>query len=63
MLNVKELRKALEEGKEVVMRKYIAFGCWSAPKKVSSEVALRKARVFVVDDCGVAHCPYGFELA
>ncbi len=63
MLNMKELKKAVEEGQELVMRKYKYFGCWSAPKKVSAEVALRKAQVVVFDEDGMAHCPYGFELA
>lgn len=45
------------------MRKYKFFGEWSAPKKVSAEVALRKAQVIVFDEDGMAHCPYGFELA
>ena len=63
MLSVKELVKALEKGQEVVMFKYKEFGCWSAPKKVSADVALRKAQVIVFDEDGMAHCPYGFELA
>ena len=63
MLSVKELVKALEKGQEVVMFKYKEFGCWSVPKKVSAEVALRKAQVTVFDEDGMAHCPYGFELA
>lgn len=63
MLNGKELKKAIEEGKELAMRKYKFFGEWSAPKKVSAEVALRKAQVVVFDEDGMAHCPYGFELA
>ena len=63
MLNGKELKKAIEEGKALAMRKYKYFGVWSAPKKVSAEVALRKAQVVVFDEDGMAHCPYGFELA
>lgn len=63
MLNGKELKQAIENGKELVMRKYKFFGEWSAPKKVSAEVALRKAQVIVFDEDGMAHCPYGFELA
>lgn len=63
MLNKKELKKAIEEGKEIVMRKYKYFGDWSAPKKVSAEVALRKSQVVVFDEDGMSYCPYGFELA
>ena len=63
MLSGKELKKAIEEGQEVVMFKYQGYGFWSAPKKVSAEVALRKAQVVVFDEYGDSHCPYGFELA
>lgn len=62
MLMAKELHDALAKGKEVVMFKYKEFGCWSAPKKVSAEVALRKSQVRVFDEHGDAHCPYGFQL-
>lgn len=63
MLSIKELKKAIEEGQEVVMRKYQCCGFWSEPKKVSAEVALRKAQVRVFDEHGLAYCPYGFQLA
>jgi hypothetical protein len=62
MLSAKELVKALEKGQEVVMFKYKEFGCWSAPKKVSAEVALCKSQVRVFDEYGNSHCPYGFQL-
>ena len=63
MLNGKELKKAIAEGKELVMYKYKYFGVWSLPKKVSAEVALRKSQVVVFDENGTDYCPYGFELA
>jgi len=63
MLTRKELHDALEQGKEVVMFKYKQFGCWSAPKKVSKEVALHKSQVYVFNSYGDCYCPYGFQLA
>lgn len=63
MLTRKELHDALEQGKEVVMFKYKQFGCWSAPKKVSKEVALHKSQVCVFNSYGDCYCPYGFQLA
>ena len=63
MLTRKELHDALEQGKEVVMFKYKQFGCWSAPKKVSKEVALHKSQICVFNSYGDCYCPYGFQLA
>ena len=63
MLMIKDVHDALKEGKELVMFKYKYFGRWSAPKKVSAEVAYRKSMVRVFDEDGVPYCPYGFELA
>lgn len=59
---VKDFEKALVDGKMFFMRKYVAFGEWSAPKLVSAEIASRKSRVRVKSDDGV-FCPYSFELA
>ena len=56
---VKELEKAIKEGHHFWMRKYIAYGCWSAPRLVTAEVAAHKMSVRTHD----GYCPYGFELA
>ena len=47
-----ELEKAIQEGRQFVMRKYKGLGEWSTPRVVSSDVAARKG-----------YCPYSFELA
>lgn len=58
-----ELQQAIEDGAQLVMRKYKGFGEWGQAKEVSSEVAMHKAQVRVYDEDGMGHCPYGFELA
>ena len=63
----KDFQLAVAQGQEFMMRKYKAFGEWSAPKRVSAEVATRKHKItvsveneFGEVDC---YCPYSFELA
>ena len=43
----KDFQLAVAQGKEFMMRKYKACGEWSAPKRVSAEVAVRKHKVSV----------------
>ena len=43
----KDFQLAVAQGKEIMMRKYKACGEWSAPKRVSAEVAARKHKVTV----------------
>ena len=54
-----ELEKAIQEGRQFVMRKYKGLGEWSTPRVVSSDVAARKSRVRTRE----GYCPYSFELA
>ena len=63
----KDFQLAVAQGKEFMMRKYKASGEWSAPKRVSAEVAARKHKVTVSaeNEFGEVdrYCPYSFELA
>ena len=63
----KDFELAVAQGKDFMMRKYRACGEWSAPKRVSAEVAARKHKVTVSaeDEFGDVnyYCPYSFELA
>ena len=53
-----EFLRAVEEGRQFVMRKYLMYGEWSAPQVVSAERALAKSRVRTRD----GYCPYCFEV-
>lgn len=63
MMMMKDFYKAVEEGKMFWMRKYIRFGCWSAPKLVSADVAMAKSKVVVYSEDGEGYCPYDFAVA
>jgi hypothetical protein len=54
-----EFLRAVEEGRQFVMRKYLRYGEWSAPQIVSAERALAKSRVRARG----GYCPYWFEIA
>lgn len=58
----KDFEKAVAEGKDFMMKKYKCCGSYTAPKKVSAEVALKKSKVVVYDYDGEGHCPYAFEI-
>ena len=53
----KDFAAIIAEGKEVMMAKYKAYGEHSAWKKVSAEVAQKKAQVRVKG----GYCPYLFK--
>ena len=63
----KACQLAIAQGTECMMRKYKACGEWSAPKRVSAEVAARKHKVTVSAENEFGdvdlYCPYSFELA
>jgi hypothetical protein len=55
----RDFYRAVEEGRQFVMRKYLRYGEWSAPQVVSAERALAKSRVRARG----GYCPYWFEIA
>jgi hypothetical protein len=54
----RDFYRAVEEGRQFVMRKYLRYGEWSAPQVVSAERALAKSRVRTRR----GDCPYSFEV-
>ena len=56
---MKDFYKAVEEGKQFVMKKYLSCGKWSTPQIVSAKRAMAKAKVRTED----GYCPYSFEIA
>ena len=53
-----KFEKAVQEGRQFVMRKYLGLGSWSEPKVVSAERALHKSKVRTAD----GFCPYDLEV-
>lgn len=50
--------QAVAEGREFMMRKYLGFGGYSTPQRVSAERALHKAKVRTAE----GFCPYELEV-
>ena len=58
MMKKEMLKKAIENGYSLQVRKYQRFGSYSSWKMIDSEKALHKLSVFVEGDDGSAYCPY-----
>ena len=50
--------QAVAEGREFMLRKYLRFGEYSTPQRVSAERAAHKMRVFTAE----GWCPYELEV-
>lgn len=58
MMKKEILKKAIEDGYSLQIRKYQRFGSYSSWKMVDLEKALHKLSVFVENDNGSVDCPY-----
>lgn len=54
-----KFEKAVAEGKNFIMQKYMYAGIWSNEKVVSAEVAEKKSKIRI----NGIYCPYRFKIA